>query len=117
MNLTTVLVLEEQPTDDINDSVCEPEKKFSINFINSKTKFCLSFHCNADNLYINGTKVCILSTYYFCFGSVSKDFANNEMNEISFKGTLYDFATNYALIGIENIVNIHECLMKNHNIK
>ena len=39
------------------------------------------------------------------------------MNEISFKGTLYDFATNYALIGIENIVNIHECLMKNHNIK
>ena len=80
MNLTTVLVLEEQTTDVINNSVCEPEKKFSINFTNSKTKFCLSFQYNGDNsyLYVNGTNICIFKvldntpTYYFCLGSVTK---------------------------------------------
>ena len=35
------------------------------------------------------------------------------MNEISLKGTAYDFSADYDSIGIENIVNIHEFSMKN----
>ena len=33
-----------------------PEKKFSINFIKAKTKFCLSLHYNHNNSYffVNG---------------------------------------------------------------
>ena len=35
------------------------------------------------------------------------------MNEISLKGTAYDFSDDYDSIGIENIVNIHRFSMKN----
>ena len=43
-----------------------------------------------------------------CLGSVSKDFTNNEINEISMKGTACD----HVLPGIEKIFNIHEYVLK-----
>ena len=52
-----------------------------------------------------------------CFESVSKDFTNDEMNEISLKITVYGVLTNYGLIGTRNILNMHKYLMKKHNIK
>ena len=50
------LVLDEGPTSDINGGFGSPEKKFSINFIKPKAKFCLSLQCNGDNsnLFVNG---------------------------------------------------------------
>ena len=54
-------------------------------------------------------------SYYFCLGSVSKDFTNDEINEIYIY--MYKFWTNYDLFGIENIVNIYEYWMKKYNIK
>lgn len=51
-----------------------------------------------------------MSLYYFWLGSVSKDFGNNEMSEISLNGTMYDFSTDCGLIGQRNILNIHEYL-------
>ena len=53
-----LLVLGEEPTDDINGSFCFPEQKFSINFSKAKAKFCLSLHYNGDNtyLFVNGKK-------------------------------------------------------------
>ena len=45
------LVLGEGLTDDINGSIGAVQKKFSINFSEAKTKFCLSFHYNSDNSY------------------------------------------------------------------
>ena len=39
------------PTDDINGSIGAAEKKCSINFSKTKTKFCLSLHYNGDNSY------------------------------------------------------------------
>lgn len=61
--------------DDINDS----EKKLSISFIKSKTKFCLSLHCNSEGsyLYVNKIEICIfkgvdnIHPYSFCSGKVS----------------------------------------------
>ena len=40
------LVLGEEPTDGIIDSIGTAEKKFSINFTKAKTKFYLSLHYN-----------------------------------------------------------------------
>ena len=50
------LVLGGCPNFGINGSFDSPEKKFSINFRKSNTKFCLSLHYNADNsyLFVNG---------------------------------------------------------------
>ena len=36
----------------VNGSFGSPEKKFSINFSKSNTKFCLNLHYNADNSYL-----------------------------------------------------------------
>ena len=46
------LILGEGPTFGINRSFGSPEKKFSINFSNVKTKFCLRLHYNGDNSYL-----------------------------------------------------------------
>ena len=46
---STILVKGEKPTDDVNLSVGTAEKKLSMNFIKSKTKFCLSLHYNGDS--------------------------------------------------------------------
>ena len=48
--INNALVLDEGPTYDINSSVSEAEKKFSINF--SKAKFGLSLRYNGDNSYL-----------------------------------------------------------------
>ena len=50
------LVLGEAPTDGIDGSIGAAEKKFSINFSNAKTKFCLNLRYNGNNsyLFVNG---------------------------------------------------------------
>ena len=50
------LVLGEWPTYGINGRFGTPEKKFSINFSQVMTKFCLSLHFIHDNsyLFVNG---------------------------------------------------------------
>ena len=61
--VNNALVLDEGPTYDINSSVSEAEKKFSINFSKAKTKFGLSLCYNGDNSYLfaNGKKYITLS--------------------------------------------------------
>ena len=46
------LILGEGPTFGINGSFESREKKFSINFSKSNTKFCLSLRYNIDNSYL-----------------------------------------------------------------
>ena len=51
-------MLGQGPNDDINGSVGAAEKKFSTNFSETKTKFCLSLHYNGDSfLFVNGKKI------------------------------------------------------------
>ena len=54
-----LLVLGESPTFGINGTFDLAMKKFSINFSKSNSKFCLSFHYNADNnyLFVNGKEI------------------------------------------------------------
>ena len=54
---------------------------------------------------------------YFCLGSASKGFADNERSESSVNGTLYNFSTEFNLIGKENIRNVPDCFLKRHNVK
>ena len=50
-------------------------------------------------------------------GSISKDFTKNELSEISFNGTVYDFSVEDNSIKKEDIVNIHQCLKIKNNVK
>ena len=74
-------------------------------------------------LYVYKTGICkfkasdSISWYNFCLGSISKDFTKNELSEISFNGTVYDFPVEDNSIKKEDIVNIHQRLKIKNNVK
>ena len=83
--------LVEGPTDDINDSVGTAEKKLSIKFIKTNTKFPLSLHSNGDESYLYVSIIKIwkfkgldsIPYYMFCLESILKAFVKDGMSEIS----------------------------------
>ena len=96
----------------------------SINFTVTKKKFCLSLHYNGANSYLfaNGTEI-----YKFnakdsgiatplCWGNISKDCPVDNMKKTGFNGYVYDFSVDYDATDVDNIVDIHNYLMKKNNI-
>ena len=73
-------------------------------FVNTK-EFC---KCKAVNKNVN-------FSCQFCLGSTCNKF--NEIEEVSFKGNVYDFSVDYNATGKSNILNIHKYLMVMNNIK
>ena len=104
-----------------------PEKKFSINFTEANTKFCLSSHYNADNSYLffTGNEIFKFKADNknvdfptpFCLGSIPNGFSNTESTEVSLNGNRYDFSVDYNFIDKSDILNIQNYLMKKNNIK
>ena len=98
---------------------------YSINFIVTKKKFCLSLHYNGANsyLFVNGTEI-----YKFeakdseivasplCLGNISKDWSTDNMKKTGFNGYVFDFSVGYDDIEVDNIKYIHKYLMKKNNI-
>ena len=98
------LVLGVGPTSNIDGSFSLPDKKFSISFSKTRTKFCLSFQCNADNNYfsVNGkdiseNKIANFQTQ-FCLGSISNGFNVTGSRQVSSNGNVYDFSVDYNSI-------------------
>ena len=107
------LVLGEGLTYDINGSFGAAENKFSINFTEAKTKFCLSLHYNGGNSYffVSRKEICEFKTYngnvnyptQFCLGNISNEFDDVDSKKVSLKGNVYDFAVYYNAIVKSNI--------------
>ena len=47
-----------------------------------------------------------------CLGNVSKDWSVDNMKKAGLNGYVYDFSVNYDAIAIDDIVDIHNYLMK-----
>ena len=92
------LVLGEGPTFAGNGLAA---KKFSINFSEASTKYCLSLHYNADNSYQFVSEKEIFKfkagnnnvnfQAQFCVGSISIGFSATESIEVCSNGNVYDF--------------------------
>ena len=69
-----ILVLCEDPSQGLDDTMITVEAKYFINFSWSQKNFCLSLHYNGSNsfLFVNATK--IYQIIYHCIGHISKDF-------------------------------------------
>ena len=54
-----ILILGEGPTQGLDDTTLTAEEKYSINFTQSRNKFCLSLHYNGINsyLFVNGVEI------------------------------------------------------------
>ena len=111
----------EDPTYGINGSFVSPEKEFSVNFPKGNTKFCLSFHYNADSSYlsVNGREIFKFKASnenvnfptQFCLRNISNGFCNIESKEISLNGNVYNIPVNYNSIDKSDILNIYRYLM------
>ena len=72
---------------------------YSINFINTNEKCCLSLYYNGVNsyLFVNGTEICKFKA------TDSKEY-------------IYDFSVDYDATDVDDIKDIHKYLMKKNNI-
>ena len=119
-----ILVLGKGPTQGLEHTLTA-EKMYSINFTVTNKKFCLSFHYNEANsyLFVNGTEIYkfkakdseIVVGPIFPV-NISKDWSIDNMKNTGFNRYVYDFSVNYYPIPVDNIEDIHKCLMKINNI-
>ena len=97
----------------------------SISFTENNKKFCLSLHYNGANsyLFVNGTEIHKLKTkdseivtIPLCLGNISKYFFVDNMKNIGLNGYIYDFSVDCYAIAVDDILDIHEYLMKKNEI-
>ena len=98
---------------------------YSINFTENSKKFCLGLHYNGDDsyLFVNGTEIIkfksndseIVATP-LCLGNISKDFSVDNMKKAGLNGYVYYFSVDYDAIVVDNILEIHKCLMQKNSI-
>ena len=121
-----ILILGEGPTQGLDDTTLTAEKKYSVNFTVTRTKFGFSLHYNGENsyLFVNGTEIIkfkakdseIVATP-LCLGkNISKDFFEDNMKKTRLNGYVYDFSVDYDAITVDDILNIYKYLMKKYGI-
>ena len=109
-----ILILDEAPTQRLDNTTLTAEGKYSINFSQSGKRFVLSLHYNRNNsfLFVNATKLYELKAkdseikdYEHFLGNISKKFAINNIKKAGFKD-------NFNPIDTNDILDIHKYLMK-----
>ena len=85
----------------------------------------MSLHYNGANsyLFVNGTEIIkfkandsqIIATP-LCLGNISKDWSVDNMKDTGLNGYVYDSSVDYAAAPVDDIKDIHKCLMKKNNI-
>ena len=115
-----VLILVEGSRQKVNDTTLTAEKKNSINFTESRKKFCLSLHYNGANnyLFVNGVeihkfkaKVSEINIVPLCLRNISSYFSVDHMKKIALNGCVHDFSVDYDAIAVDHILDIHKYLM------
>ena len=119
-----ILILGKGPTQGL-EHILSAEKMYSISFTVIKNKFCLSLHYNGANsyLFVNGTEIhkfkakdSEIVAAPLCLGNISKDWPVDNMKKTRFNGYVYDFSVDYDAIAVDDILDIHEYLMKKNNM-
>ena len=101
------------------------QKKYIRLILSDWKEIYLSLHCNGANSYllVNGTEIIkfkakdseIVATP-LCLGNISKDWSVDNMKDTGLNGYVYDFSVDYDAIAVDDILDTHNYLMKNHNI-
>ena len=119
-----ILILGKGPTQRLEHTL-SVEKMYSINFTEQNYKFCLSLHYNGANcyLFVNGKEIhkfkakdSEIGTTPLCLGKISEDLSIDNMKKSWLNGYIYDFSVDYDAIAGDDILDIHNCLMKNNYI-
>ena len=117
-----ILILGKGPTQGLEHTLSK-EKMYSINFTVTGKKFCLSLHYNGANsyLFVNGKEIHkfkakdseIVATPLF-LGNISKDWSvdNMKTKQTGLNGYIYDCSVDCDAIAVDDILDIHNYLMK-----
>ena len=100
------------------------EKIYSINFTEHNKKFCLSLHFDAANsyLFVNGKEIhkfkakdseIVVTPLYL--GNISKDWSVDNMKKTRLNRYVYDFSVDYNAAVVDDILNIHNYVMKKND--
>ena len=82
-------------------------------------------HYNGANshLFVNGTEIVKFKAKYsdivatpLCLGYISKDWSVDNMKKTELNCCVYDFSVDYDAIAVDDVLDIHKCLMKKNNI-
>ena len=94
---------------------------YSINFTEHNKTFCLNMHHNGANsyLFVNGKEIYkfkakdseIVATP-LCLGNILKDWSVDNRKKTGLNGYVYDFSVDYDAIAVDDILDIHNYLMK-----
>ena len=115
-----ILILGNGPTQGL-EHILSAEKMYSINFTLTKKKFCLSLHYNEVNsyLFVNSTEIYKFKAKdskfvasLLCLGNISKDWSIYNLKRTGFTGYVYDFSADYEATDVDDIKDIHKCLIK-----
>ena len=115
-----ILTLGKGPTQGLEHTLTV-EKMYSISSTVTRKKFCLSLHYNGANsyLFVNGTEIhkfkakdSEIVAAPLCLGNISKNWSVDHMKKTGFDGYVYDFRVDYDAIAVDDIVDIHNYLMK-----
>ena len=116
-----ILIFGLGPTPGLGEHSLSVEKIYSINFTKINTKFCLSLYYNGANsyLFLNGTEIRKLTAKdseivpnNLSLGNVSKNSSASNMKKTAFIGHIYDFHVDYDAIDVDDILVIHNYLIK-----
>ena len=121
-----ILILGKGSKHGLGETTLTAEKEYWINFTEQKKKICLNLHYNGVNSY---TFVNVAETHKFKakdseinaaplrLWNVSKDFSVDNMKKTGSNGHAYDFSVDYDVIFVDDVLDIHICLMKKTDIR
>ena len=98
---------------------------YATNFTKKNKKFCLSLHYDRANsyLFVKGTEIIEFKAKdseivasSLCLGNISKHCLIDNMKKAGFNGYIYDFSVNYVPITVNDIKDIHKCLIEKNGV-
>ena len=119
-----ILILGKGPTQRVEHTL-SAAKMYSINFTEQNKNFFLSLHYKRANsyLFVNGkemhkfkAKDSEIVTTPLCLGNISKDWSLDDMKKAGLNGHVYRFSVDYVAITVNDILDIHNYLMKKNDI-
>ena len=98
---------------------------YQISFSATKKRFCLSLHYNGANsyLFVNSIEIIKLKAKDSeiaenpqSLGNILKYFSADNMKKTGLYGAVYDFSIDHKVIAVDDILNIHNHIMKKRGI-
>ena len=98
---------------------------YPINAKEHNKKFCLILDYNRTNsyLFVNGKEIHKFKAKYseivatpLCLGNISKDWTVDNMKKAGLNRYVYDFSVDCSDIAVDDVLDIHNYLMKKNDV-